>query len=172
MQYKKTQPLEHGDLPDLTEKQREFARHILAGKTASDAYRAAYDCSNMVPNTIWCEASRTRALPHVAQWLSEARQAHLGTAVLTRDQHLQELERLREIAIRSGNIGAAVLAETTRGKVAGHHIERIQDVTSQTDVMQTLRDIAALGPEGEAAAAAIAAAEKIPWKADEGATKH
>lgn len=168
-QRKITQGVDASELPELTGQQREFVRHILAGKTASDAYRAAYDASNMLPNSVWCEASKLRSNASVAQWLSAARQAHLGTAVITKDQHLQELERLREIALASGNVGAAVLAETTRGKVAGHHIERIEDVTQRTDPIATLKEIAIINPD---LAAALAQQEGIPWTVDDGATRH
>ena len=48
-------------LPDLTEQQRKFVEGVLMGKTLIDSYRAAYDCSNMLPNSIWCEASIKRS---------------------------------------------------------------------------------------------------------------
>lgn len=157
------------DLPDLTAQQMEFVRHILAGKTASDAYRAAYDTSEMLTKTVWAEASRLRSHPGVTAWLAAARKAHLGTAVLTKEAHMQELERLREIALDSGNVGAAVQAEQLRGKVAGHHIEKVQDVTDRTDTHRTLDEIAAHAPD---LAASLAAANGIEWKPSQGQTRH
>jgi len=156
----KTKPpeLDASGLPEITERQQEFVRQLLAGKTASDAYRLAYDTSGMLPNTVWTEASMLRSDPKVAQWLSAARQAHLGTAVLTRDMHMAELERIREIALASGNIGAAVAAEQTRGKVAGHHIERIQEVPA--DPVETLRELYRTGQH--AVALAMAEQHGIP----------
>jgi hypothetical protein len=161
--------IEAEELPELTPQQQEFVRHILAGKTASDAYRLAYNTENMLTRTVWAEASRLRNDQKVSAWLAVARKAHLGTAVLTKDQHMQELERLREIALRSGNVGAAVQAEQIRGKVAGYHVDRVQDVTDKTDIVGTLREIAEHSPE---LAASLAAQHGIAWKADEGATKH
>jgi hypothetical protein len=154
-------------LPEITAQQQEFVRGVLAGKTATDAYRAAYNTENMLPRTIWAEASRLNCDPSVSTWLSAARQACLGSAVLTREQHMAQLERIREAAMASGNIGAAVAAEQTRGKVAGHHIERIQEVPA--DVTDTLKTIAQHQPD---LAATLAAAHGIPWGADEHATKH
>jgi hypothetical protein len=55
--------MELDDLPTLTTKQTTFINALLKGKTASDAYKAAYDCSNMADRTIWSEASRLRANP-------------------------------------------------------------------------------------------------------------
>lgn len=141
-------------LPELTEQQMTFVRHLLAGKSASDAYRAAYHVGAATsPNTIWSSASALRNNPKVAQWLAAARKAHLGSAALTREAHLQELERLREIALESGNIGAAVQAEQVRGKVAGHHIERVADVTDH-DPVSVLRELATVQPDIAAALAA------------------
>lgn len=168
----KTAPIsEVAELPELTAQQLEFVRHLLAGKTASDAYRASYDTENMQNPTIWVEASRLRSHPNVAIWLAAARKAKLGTAVLTKEQHMQELERLREIALDSGNIGAAVQAEQTRGKVAGHHVERVQDVTDQMDPIATLRQIEQQhGPE---IAASLAAKHGFKdWKPSESETRH
>lgn len=124
---KRALPIEAGaDLPDLTPQQMHFVEGILAGKTASDAYRDAYDCSNSKPTTVNAEASRLRAHPNIATWIAEARKAHLGKAVLTVDEHMLELARLREIAIERDALNAAVSAEHLRGKVAGHYTERIE----------------------------------------------
>ena len=35
------------DLPELTAQQEEFVRLVIGGKTATDAYRAAYSTENM-----------------------------------------------------------------------------------------------------------------------------
>lgn len=134
------------ELPDLTPQQMEFVRQLLAGKTGADAYRAAYNTENMLPATLIAAASRLRANSNVSAWLAAGREAHLGTAVLTRESHMAELERLKEIALKTGNIGAAVQAEQLRGKVAGHQVDRIQDVTP-ADPVDILRDIAATAPE-------------------------
>ena len=155
------------ELPDLTPNQREFVRLRLAGKTGADAYRGAYDVSGMNDRTIWVEASRVSANPKVSLWLSAARQAHLGTAVLTRDAHIAELDRLKEIALASGNVGAAVKAEELRGKVAGHQVERVQEVPH--DPADTLRHIAEHQPD---LAAQLAQAHGIPGDSGQGGTKH
>jgi hypothetical protein len=159
---RKITPIEAGaDLPDLTEYQLKFCDGILAGKTSSDAYRAAYDCSNMQPPTIWAAASRLRNDYRVELWIAAARKAEIGKFSRTREQHIARLDRLQQIAIDSGNIGAAVQAEQLIGKVEGHHTDRIE-VTSQ-DPMQTLREIAALSPE---LAAKLAHDQGIEWQTE------
>lgn len=169
-QAKKTAPLqEDGELPELTAQQQKFVKHILDGKTASDAYRAAYSTEDMAERTIWAEASRLRAHRGVAAWLSAARKAGLGTAIVTHQAHVQQLERIREIALETGNIGAAVQAETARGKASGHYVEQVRDVTDRHDPVQTIREIAAHSPE---LAASLAAQHGISLDNLSGVTKH
>ena len=154
------------ELPELTAQQQDFVRELLAGKTATDAYRAAYDCQNMQARTIWAEASRLRAHRNVAAWLSVARQAHLGHAIVTKEAHIRELERLKELALAAGNLGAAVQAEQLRGKAAGHYVEQYADVTPD-DPRKTLHEIAELSPE---LAQQLAKEAGIAWPAE--GTKH
>lgn len=157
------------ELPEITAQQTKFVEGLLKGMTASDAYRAAYDTEHMQASSIWVEASRLKSNPNVSLWLAEARKNGMGTSKLTLDSHLQELERLKAIAIETGNVGAAVQAEQLRGKAAGHYVEKHQDVSQITDPVQTLRELNKISPE---LAIAMAKEHDIPWNADEGATKH
>lgn len=141
-----TEPAElAGDLPELTAQQADFVSHILAGKTGADAYRAAYNCENMSDRVVWKEASILRSNRKIAVWLAAARQAALGRLVPTVDQHCADLLELREESRASGNYGAAFQCEQARGKVAGHYVEQVADVT--IDPTRTLSEIAALSPE-------------------------
>ena len=167
MRRKIAEPIEAGaDLPDITDQQRRFVEGILSGKTSSDAYRAAYDCSNSLCSTVWAEASRLRSDYKVAAWLAAARKAGLGHTVVTLAGHIAELERLREIALDTGNVGAAVQAEQLRGKAQGHYVERLE--VSAADPLETLRQIAAVSPH---LAAQLAAAQGIEWQ-EPAATEH
>lgn len=141
----KIDDLPKADLPSLSDQQMEWVRHRLAGKTASDAYRQSYDCSNMADRTVWAEASRINTDPDVAAWLAAAREACLGTASVTLASHVQELERLKEIALKTGNVGAAVAAEQSRGKASGLYVERFENVTPR-DPMEILEELAASSP--------------------------
>lgn len=150
------------ELPELTVQQSKFVEGLLSGKTASDAYRAAYDCSNSKPTTIWVEASKLRNHTNVALWLSVARKAELGHAKVTLDQHVKRLDRLQELCVSSGNLGAAVQAEQLIGKAMGHYTEKLQ--VSVTDPLDTLKEIEKISPE---LARQLAAEEGISWE-----TKH
>lgn len=156
------------DLPEISPQQQEFVRGLLSGKTASDAYRSAFDCSDWLPNSVWCAASKLANDARVQQWLDAARRASLGGSTRTLDHHVRELERLKALCVQSGNMGAAVTCEQTIGKATGLHIDRIQEVPA--DPEQTLKTLAITAPD---LAAQLAAAAGIPWAtADEHATKH
>jgi hypothetical protein len=128
-------------LPELTAQQARFVEGLLAGKSASDAYRAAYDCSNMGQHTIWTAASKLKCSNAVTMWLSAGRKAYLGTATVTIDGHVRELERLKELALEAGNHGAAIQAEQLRGKASGLYIDRFENVT-QPDPIRALQSLA------------------------------
>ena len=53
----------------LTAKQEGFVQDVLAGQSASVAYRPNYDTSNSKPSSIWTESSKLMANPKVAQRL-------------------------------------------------------------------------------------------------------
>jgi len=147
------------DLPDLTDQQMRFVEGILAGKRASDAYRSAYDCSHSLPGTIWARASELRNNSKVAEWIAAARKAGLGAATVTLSDHVTELERLKEIALETGNVGAAVQAEQLRGKAMGHYTDRLD--VKVTDIADELREIAKISPE---LAQAYADEKGVTWQ--------
>ncbi len=112
-----TETLEH-----LTNQQLSFVQGILAGKTQSDAYRDAYDTSNMLATSVHCEASKLRSHPKISQWISLGRRQAMARGTITLEGHLAELESLKEEARSTGNYGAAVKAEELRGKAAGVYL--------------------------------------------------
>lgn len=134
------------DLPDLTEKEQKFLEGLLQNKPATVAYREAFDCSSMLGTSIQVAASRLRHNSKLSLWLSAARKAYLGSAVITIESHARELERLREIAIDSGNVGAAVQAEQLRGKATGLYVDRHMDVTP-AEPTRTFAEVLKLFPE-------------------------
>ena len=158
-------------LPELTDQQQKFVEGLAVGMTASEAYRNAYDCSNSGQNTVWVSASRLKAHPSVALWIEALQAAGFTRIAISRDDHLRELERLRNVAERSGNLGAAVQAEQLRGKVAGHYVEKIEHHAGQPDTADRLRALADANPEIAEIAKSIAAKHGIEWK-PENSTRH
>ena len=144
------------ELPTLTPKQTAFVNGLLQGKTASDAYRAAYDCKNMSKEAIWVAASRLRANTKVALWLRYVQRIGIDAALVTMEGHLAELARGREMALAMGQASAAIQAEHYRGKAAGLYEDRLRLEVGPSDaeLLQVIEDL--LGKEAvEAIGAAL-----------------
>lgn len=124
------------DLPELTAKKQEFVRLLLEGKSASDAYRQAYNPDNCQPNSIWSRASELKRSHEVRMWLAAARHAYLDKAVYTHAQYVQDIENDIEEAKRAGNYGAAATLRGLLGKANAF----LQDVSIRRDERTTLID--------------------------------
>jgi len=135
------------ELPGLTPKQEAFVHALLKGKTASDAYRAAYNAASMADRTIWAEASRLRAHPKVSAWLRHYQRIGMDEARLTLREHLAELARGREVALELGQAAAAVQAEHYRGRAAGLYEDRLHlaVVPSDAELIKAIEEL--LGKE-------------------------
>lgn len=116
---------------ELTPKQEAFAQAVASGLTQSDAYRKAYNVKPTTkPESVNQLASTMMGLVHISSRVKELRERGAENAVLTREAHLEELKRLKGIALELEDIKAAINAEQLRGKVMGHYIER-QEVTGK-----------------------------------------
>jgi len=57
------------------------------------------------------------------------------------EDHLEQLEGLRDKALAAGNIGAAVRAEELRGKVSGHYVDLTRDLSDDLSDEQLIIQI-------------------------------
>lgn len=108
----------------LTGKQEAFARLIAAGETQADAYREAYSAGKMSNRSIWVNASKLAASAKVALRVEELRDEAAKACVVSIEEHLSILRRLRDQAAASKQYAAAIRAEELAGKVSGYYIER------------------------------------------------
>lgn len=111
-------------LPVLTGKQMLFVEGVVAGKSASEAYRGAYDTEGMLSTTISASASQLRHNRDVDAWICAWHVAHMGAGVLTKEEHVRELGAIRELSKDQGDLKSAIAAEHLRGKVSGFYVER------------------------------------------------
>ena len=126
------EPIDVEGLPSLTTNQQAYVNARLEGLNQTESYAKAYPNQNMSRAALQVEACRAEAHPKISLWLKAAQEAALETHVATLNEHTGQLARLREMALRSGNYGAAVNAEVNRGKVAGLYVDRVEDVTKAT----------------------------------------
>ena len=112
----------------LTEMQRTFAELLVFGDESGPltqteaALKAGYS-----PKRARQEASELcnpRLSPLVVKHIGELREERIKKHEVTYENHVAELGRLREAALRKGSFSSAVNAETNRGKAAGLYIDR------------------------------------------------
>jgi len=135
-------------LPNLTEKQMNFVLGIQKGLSKSDAYRHAYDCSNMKPDSIWCNASKLASSTKVAQWLAYLKANQITEAIYTKEQHLKDLADAARWCKEHRAPSAYVKAIECLGRCSGHYVEKSQVThVQQTDqeLLDKLEQM--LGPE-------------------------
>lgn len=110
----------------LTPKQESFCLAYIETGNASEAYRQAYNTSRMKPETVTRNAKNLLDNNKIATRLEELRAPVRKKAMLTLESHLARLEQLSIAAEEQGNYGAAITAETNRGKAAGLYTEKVE----------------------------------------------
>jgi len=90
----------------------------------------------MLPNTINRKAHDLINNGKIAARIEELRAPIVERVRITLESHLDELERLKDIALQKDNINAALTAEMGRAKAAGLYVTKVESKTELT------------GPEG------------------------
>lgn len=109
----------------LTPKQEKFALAVASGKTQSDAYRAAFNVRPTTKDTsVNVNASKLMADANIAQRVEELRKPIAAKAMITLESHIERLKELAELAIKEGQISAAIKAEELCGKASGVYVEK------------------------------------------------
>ena len=112
----------------LTEMQMRFAENLVFGdehgpltKTEA-AKRAGYSEKNA--RFEGSSLTNPKKHPLVVKYIGELREENLRKHEVTFENHVAQLGKIREGALRKGAWSAAVNAETNRGKAAGLYIDR------------------------------------------------
>lgn len=120
----------------LTQKQENFCAEYVKCGNAAKAYRSAYKCEKMKPETVWVNASRLMSDTKVSLRIEELRDAAAKEAQVTLKGHLEDLRRLRDMAVDEGQFSAAITAEISRGKAVGLYTDKVQaDVKQDVKVV-------------------------------------
>lgn len=94
----------------MTPKQEKFAQCIADGMSQADAYRTAYDASNMKPESIYSKASELMADGNVSSRVSELKAALSEKALWTRADSVNALQNAISIATLKDNAAGLVAA--------------------------------------------------------------
>lgn len=113
-------------MPDLTQKQSDFARYVVEMGCQADAYRAAYDAENMSDKAIRIEACRLMDNPSVALAVEKLREKHQKRHDITVDKLTQMTIDAYQLAMKESveTPSAAVSAVALLGKLHGLIIDR------------------------------------------------
>ena len=112
----------------LTEMQRRCAELLVFGDESGPltqteaALKAGYSQKRARQEA--SELCNPRLSPLVVKHIGELREERIKKHEVTYENHVAELGRLREAALRKGSFSSAVNAETNRGKAAGLYIDR------------------------------------------------
>lgn len=113
----------------LSPKQEAFAQAIVTGVSQADAYRTAYNVGKSTkPETVIQMASRIMADRNVAARVDALRAPVAKKAQITLESHLDDLMRLRNMAVKEKQYSAAITAEVARGKASGVHVEKSEQL--------------------------------------------
>ena len=112
----------------VTDKQQAFIEAIIEGNNISDAYRLAYDASNMSNASIHVEACRLAKNPNVSlsldRYYSDLESNNRLMALSRRDRVISKLET---VALRDGEAdGTQIRAIELLGKSMGLWIDRVE----------------------------------------------
>lgn len=114
-------------LKSLTPKQEKFALAVASGKTQSDAYREAFNVRPTTkPEAVNQQASRLMADINISSRVEELRKPIAAKAMITLESHIERLKELADLAIKQGQIAAAIKAEELCGKATGIYVEKRQ----------------------------------------------
>lgn len=139
------------DLPKLTEKENKCLMLWLTnGRKQSEAYKGAYDCSNMSDNAIYVESSRFFKNPKITQWidyyLKNTQQTLQEQLDYNAKKHFEELNEMKMLAMecrdkyQNPNVNVALKAVELKGKLAGLYQEsREENENGTVNVMGTIK---------------------------------
>ncbi len=111
----------------LTIKQRAFVNAYTATGNACEAYRQAYDASNMSDMSIAKEAKLLLDHPLIAPNLVRIAERDEAKALLSLEEHMEELKNLREMSKRHEQMSAAIAAEVKRGELRKFYVKQIEN---------------------------------------------
>ena len=112
----------------LTEMQQRFAEFLVFGgsdgpMTQTEAATAA-GYSPKRARQEGSELCNPKLSPLVVKYIGQLREERIRKHEVTYENHVAELARLREAALKKGSFSSAVNAEANRGKAAGLYIDR------------------------------------------------
>jgi phage terminase small subunit len=115
-----------GTIMSLTPKQEAFCLTYIETGNASEAYRQAYSCKKMKPETINRNAKSMLDDNKIATRVAELQKSHQERHNVTVDSLTDELDEVRTLAMEKEQVNAAVNATMGKAKLHGLLTDRVQ----------------------------------------------
>jgi phage terminase small subunit len=96
--------------------------------TADAAYEAAGFSSNRG------NAIRLKANESIVKRVEELQKTAQTRALVTLEEHIEELKDIRDLAKKNGQVSAAVAAEVKRGELMGYYVERRENTNTNYNI--------------------------------------
>lgn len=116
----------------LTSKQEAFCQAIADGMTQADAYRTAYDASNMKDSSIHVNASKLLADAKVMQRVTYLKQGLELKALWTREMSVKALVSAYQVAKEKKNSNGMTGAVKELNAMHGYNEAQKIDITART----------------------------------------
>lgn len=118
----------------LTIKQEKFCMVYIETGNASEAYRQAYNCENMKPETVNRTAKETLDNPNITARVEQLKNKHAKRHEITIDDLVKELEEARAIALGAATpqASAAVSASMGKAKLLGLIVDKTETKNEHT----------------------------------------
>ena len=122
-----------GEMSDLTEKQKRFARGIFDGLSQREAYREAYDCSAKKDHSIDTLASKLLKKVEVREYLDELNRQVETSKIMSKQERMEYLSRVIRTPIgkldeSSDMVQEASVTETTSKLKMPSKIDAIREL--------------------------------------------
>lgn len=139
----------------LTRKRERFCHELILCGNASEAYREVYDCEASLPETVWNNAYKLTSDNDVKARLAELEDEARTAAMVTREDYVADLQRMKRLAIRDKQHGAAGSNAERIGKALGFHVDKTLDITPKSDVRKLIDQLTGDNPQLSAALHAL-----------------
>jgi len=111
-------------------RQEELVQEFFITGKKSKSYEKVYDTKTKSRKSLAVKSSDELSKPHLLRRLAELTSRVELNNMITHDEHLTELARLRDLAVDKDQMGPAIAAEHNRGKVSGLYVEKVQSIVS------------------------------------------
>lgn len=104
---------------NLTKQQKKFCEEYASGKSASQAYKSAYNCNNKKNGLVAYEANKLLSSELISKEIEEIKNKKASFLNYTQEESFNKINALQALAEQKNDITNALKAEEMKQKLAG-----------------------------------------------------